>query len=720
MLYASRTDLILLTRILLYEILNTIMNKINHKISLRIFGALLLFGGLGISLVLVQESQDIRGKAMEHTVTQTKNAQATNTTDIKHPEKISYLSDRYGYSLTYDNNYWTELNGSAENKKDLKSLQFKLNEQIGIAEIAFEAYDITNKQITLDDLTSSLIKIRQSILPKEISLIKSEKLKRSGKEIYKLTYEEKILQGTSQYYEYIFIDGERYFSITAKYVHYGESAVISENFIDTLIQAPSTAFVKGTTDMTDLDTTLDETKITELNTPSVVNIVHLYCVKMRITKSELLKHLKPSYSYCTGGKGSGFMITKDGHIGTNGHVIRIYPEQALMQSILKGGSPAIDSFLADLIRMQLSSTGKEISERDITRYISAYRTPSYANSIIYYIYSLIEAKSLAFEEEESKFFLKLGNDPFMIDKDKIKQGDYLDAVKLSEGIYEATRVDYEFPNRYSADAVLRKKITTGSDVGILKLENPDDLSFPGIKFGVVDKLKKGNDLLIIGYPGLVEGSASKSALLSYESSSEPSVTRGIVSSIKTDQDGRKLIQTDASMDHGNSGGPAFDKNGHVVGIATYGLQSTGGNYNFLRSITDLEDLMKKNNIQVEESPAYIAWQDGLLYSWNGYHRKSIKEFNTLKKLYSIHPSVVEYIDEAEIAIDEGKDKDGAWGSLSDTIPSWILIGIPALMLLIGATGVTYLLVQRRKMRSEAENTDIHPPIIPFIPPGSQQ
>ncbi|TMK93898.1 MAG: serine protease [Actinobacteria bacterium] len=66
----------------------------------------------------------------------------------------------------------------------------------------------------------------------------------------------------------------------------------------------------------------------------------------------------------------------------------------------------------------------------------------------------------------------------------------------------------------------------------------------------------GDELLLIGSPYGLEGT----------------VTTGVVSRVT-----KKLIQTDAAANPGNSGGPAIDKQGHVVGV----LVSGGGeNLNF--------------------------------------------------------------------------------------------------------------------------------------------
>jgi len=48
------------------------------------------------------------------------------------------------------------------------------------------------------------------------------------------------------------------------------------------------------------------------------------------------------------------------------------------------------------------------------------------------------------------------------------------------------------------------------------------------------------------------------------------VTKGIVSRVTS-----KLIQTDASANPGNSGGPAVDQQGHVIGVLVSGIVGSG-------------------------------------------------------------------------------------------------------------------------------------------------
>ncbi|MCP5821436.1 trypsin-like peptidase domain-containing protein, partial [Klebsiella pneumoniae] len=59
------------------------------------------------------------------------------------------------------------------------------------------------------------------------------------------------------------------------------------------------------------------------------------------------------------------------------------------------------------------------------------------------------------------------------------------------------------------------------------------------------------------------------------------VTAGIISALHRNTGGTsgydKFIQTDASINQGNSGGPMFDMRGNVIGINSQILSPSGGN-----------------------------------------------------------------------------------------------------------------------------------------------
>lgn len=103
-----------------------------------------------------------------------------------------------------------------------------------------------------------------------------------------------------------------------------------------------------------------------------------------------------------------------------------------------------------------------------------------------------------------------------------------------------------------------------TDIAVLKVNT--DKKLPFVQWGNSEKLRTGDSIIAIGNPFGLGGT----------------VTRGIVSHLARDIGrGRSgdfvngYIQTDASINMGNSGGPMFDMNGKVVGVNTAIYSPTG-------------------------------------------------------------------------------------------------------------------------------------------------
>jgi S1-C subfamily serine protease len=88
-----------------------------------------------------------------------------------------------------------------------------------------------------------------------------------------------------------------------------------------------------------------------------------------------------------------------------------------------------------------------------------------------------------------------------------------------------------------------------------------------LKFAAPETVEVGEDVVAIGFALGLSGA--------------PSVTKGIVSGVgrSLSEPGIEvgdLIQTDAAINHGNSGGPLLDMHGDVVGVNTYTLAGDDG------------------------------------------------------------------------------------------------------------------------------------------------
>ncbi|HEV7404784.1 MAG TPA: DegQ family serine endoprotease [Chthoniobacteraceae bacterium] len=138
-----------------------------------------------------------------------------------------------------------------------------------------------------------------------------------------------------------------------------------------------------------------------------------------------------------------------------------------------------------------------------------------------------------------------------------------------------------------------KKIGTdpSTDIAVIKIEGATGKEFPAVTIADSDKMRAGDIVIAVGNPfGLTQ-----------------SATMGVVSATGRGGMGiidyENFIQTDASINMGNSGGALVDFQGRLVGINTAIFSRSGGNQgigfavpsNLARSV--MESLLKTGKVQ---------------------------------------------------------------------------------------------------------------------------
>lgn len=128
----------------------------------------------------------------------------------------------------------------------------------------------------------------------------------------------------------------------------------------------------------------------------------------------------------------------------------------------------------------------------------------------------------------------------------------------TKAVVESIKVTMPDKREFKATLVGRD---VASDIAVLKI---DATGLPFVRFGDSKNARVGDWVVAIGNPfGL-----------------DSTVTAGIVSALHRNIGSGpydRYIQTDASINRGNSGGPMFDLNGNVIGINTAIFSPTGGN-----------------------------------------------------------------------------------------------------------------------------------------------
>jgi len=108
-----------------------------------------------------------------------------------------------------------------------------------------------------------------------------------------------------------------------------------------------------------------------------------------------------------------------------------------------------------------------------------------------------------------------------------------------------------------------------NDLVILKLNGE---KLPVVKLGDIEKTNVGERVYVISSPQGLENTISD----------------GILNSIREIDPKRKILQITAPVSEGSSGGPVFNKNGEVIGIAT-SLIKEAQNINFAMPVNLIKD-----------------------------------------------------------------------------------------------------------------------------------
>ncbi len=401
---------------------------------------------------------------------------------------------------------------------------------------------------------------------------------------------------------------------------------------------------------------------TSIYSPAVVKIYNAYCTDVLINGKGYITN------FCSAGTGSGFFISGDGYVATNGHVATsslkdIVIEDAL--STLAAGKNQYFNLIANLAGIKATDFNSSMSNIDI---LDIAVTKMYA----------IPDSTFTSSKNVHNMFVALGD----------KEPDITELLTLTKGYKKYTEQDtiksaeLVDANYHAIDGFKSYK---ASDVAIIKIAGND---YPVAKLGSIDGLIQGANIAILGFPanatnnGIVSGDQSK-----------VTVTAGKVSGIKNaNGSDNKLIETDTTIGHGNSGGPALDTNGSVVGIATYTSDGSGkgdGTFNYIRDIKDLKDLATKVKVSYGTvSASQAEWEKGIAAFYNSHYKSAIKSFTKVKSLYAAHPKADEFIAAANDHIKKGDD-----------VPDFplVLVIVLALVVLAGGGVTVFLIIRHKKL-----------------------
>lgn len=164
----------------------------------------------------------------------------------------------------------------------------------------------------------------------------------------------------------------------------------------------------------------------------------------------------------------------------------------------------------------------------------------------------------------------------------------------------------------------------------LALLHVDTTNTPSIQLDDSANVQALDTLTVIGFPANGDANNDPNNLLT------PSFNLANVSAIKTDSDGAELIQVGGNIEHGDSGGPALDASGRIVGVVSFGGADNQGITAFLRSSDSARRLLTTAGVSNIPGAFQRAWRqafDDYAATAPGHWQRAARELAALLKAY---------------------------------------------------------------------------------------
>jgi serine protease Do len=309
--------------------------------------------------------------------------------------------------------------------------------------------------------------------------------------------------------------------------------------------------------------------------------------------------------------GTGFLVTEDGYVATNCHLI--------------------DRDNAFIRRQFFLSAFQQITEANISALENAWATrfSEQQKSILENTYASVYARlfSMALYDLKKDIFIE-----YSIDADSGNTG----SIKKL------------------AHVIIKGQPMPGKDIAILKMDG--DSALPTLKIAQDELPRVGEQLFVYGFPGPV----TNNNYVATESAIEPTLTTGIVSALKKSVAGWPLIQMDANINRGSSGGPVCNEKGEVVGLTTFGsIENSGGlaaGLNFAIPVSILQEYLDSAGVTAHPSETSRLFGEAVVFYDHEFYSDALKKFKEVNKLNKHFPGLAFYTKDSEKRLQQKDEK----------------------------------------------------------------
>jgi serine protease Do len=296
-----------------------------------------------------------------------------------------------------------------------------------------------------------------------------------------------------------------------------------------------------------------------------------------------------------GGSGSGFLIHPDGFILTSGHVVAPTRERAQLERELRRNG-AIEALVK---HFPVDEVRRLHREDGLDRYIEALGAVGRLDKV-----NIVNRVELSNGETL----------PFTI-------------VRFSPELGRG-----------------------GTDLAALKIERKN---LPSLPLGNSESARVGESIWSVGYPAVASTSdAVIGGWLSSDSDLEATFNPGSITAIKRNVANTPVFQSNVAIYVGNSGGPAVNKKGEVIGISTWGHKDAES-IKFLVPINVAKQFLAEAKIPASNGGAFNRdYRAALDAAYDGRWIDAKKELLRASGVFPNSPDLIRFGRDAERAIAE--------------------------------------------------------------------
>ena len=333
-----------------------------------------------------------------------------------------------------------------------------------------------------------------------------------------------------------------------------------------------------------------------------------------------------------GGSGSGFIVHPDGFIVTSGHVVApTRDDEQLRRELRRNGA------IAALVRHFP---------------VDALRTLYRGDALDRHVDALAAAGSLSSVQVTTQVELSNGESlPYRI-------------LRWSPALHER-----------------------GVDLALLRVDGRKNL--PSLQLSDSDSVRIGQSIFAVGYPAVASSSDEViGGWLSRESDLEATFNPGTITAIKRNVANTPVLQSNVAIYRGNSGGPAVNARGEVVGVSTWG-HTNAEQIKFLVPVNVAKSFLASGGVKPEAGgPFNRHLFASVEAAREGRWVAARQDLDSAMTLFRGSPDLIRFRADADRAV--------ASMPLWQRMPPGALVGSAAgLAVLLGAAGAATLRRRRR-------------------------